>query len=244
MNHEMWLWRRVRIAPAAQNDAQLRYLLQAPEAYIRQPESRLLKDDHAATVAAVTVGEARFVIKQYHPNRWYKAARRALRTSKAQHSWQAALSLQQLGFKTLTPLALCEEGLGPLRLRAMLISDYIDGINVRQYFLDPLIPGEAKQATAERVVATLRALHDQGLVHGDTKATNLVLRGQDVYLLDLDDLHAPSWWFAPRERLQDWRVLMHNWREFPDVAALFTQVLQAQLTPDEYHALEGRSQRP
>jgi hypothetical protein len=37
---------------------------------------------------------------------------------------------------------------------------------------------------------------------------------------------------------------MHNWLEFPDVASLFTQVLQTQLTPDEYHALEGRSQQP
>lgn len=244
MSRNACLRRRMRIAPAAQNDPALQRLLQSPEVYIRQPQARLLKDDHAATVAAVTVDGAHFVVKQYHPNRWYKAARRALRASKAQRSWQAALRLQQLGFKTLTPLALLEDELGPVRLRAMLISDYVDGVNVRQYFLDPQIPDEAKQAAAERVVATLRALHDQGLVHGDTKATNLVLREQAVYLLDLDDLHAPGPWFARRERLQDWRVLMHNWREFPDVAALFTQVLQVQLTPDEYHALEGRGQRP
>jgi tRNA A-37 threonylcarbamoyl transferase component Bud32 len=193
-------------------------LIADPDAWIEQGIP--LKRGRSATLALVELEGRKLVIKRYNIKGAGHALSRAWRPSRAWHSWIEAHRLRFLGIATPRPLALIEHRLGPLRGRAWLVSEYCEGTNLQTHLAECAengAPARVKEAV-RTLFARLAAEH---ISHGDLKATNFILRGDELCVLDLDALRrhdsAAAWrkaWRKDRARfLRNWpegSVLQHE----------------------------------
>ena len=148
----------------------------------------LLKSGNSATLARVVdrAGVSR-VVKRYNMKSVWHRVSRWFRRSRAERTWLAAYRLSLLGLRTAQPLAMRLESIGPLRGRAYLWMEDIHGGTLAAC----LQAGAGLDSgLRERVVRVIARMHAAGLVHGDLKASNLLITESDVVLIDLDALVA------------------------------------------------------
>ena len=128
-----------------------------------------LKDGNTCTVSKVCINDHIYVIKRYNIKSVWHGLGRGFRTTRARVSW---LNSQILGFyeiPTAQVHALYEERKGPLRGRAFLIMEYLDGA---------LLSTQKQPLTVENRTAVFSVFHKlfkSGLVHGDTKSSNFIV---------------------------------------------------------------------
>lgn len=210
--HSGSLW---HMAAADAGGALLDELLARPDTVMAR--ARVLKHDGTTTVAVVGDAGHEWVIKRYNTkNRWH-AARRLLRTSRALNCWRAAGWLRQAGIDTAPPVAVLEERRWRvLRGRSYFISHYIGGET-----LTTALDREPRAALIEQASRIVRRLHAGGIVHGDLKATNFVVSGERVHLLDLDATRRASGRSLASGRRRDLDRFLRNWRQRPDLCRRF-----------------------
>lgn len=154
--------------------------LRDPDAYMAG--ATLLKDGNTATVVKAQMNGRPVVIKRYNIKNWRHAISRALRPSRAYHSWYYAHLLELAGIPGLRPVALLERRCGPLRGTAYFICEWIDAP-------DLLAVGKQRALSAAELSA-LKTLFVQmekcRLSHGDFKANNLLVDNDRLVLIDLD----------------------------------------------------------
>ncbi len=170
---------------------------------------RVLKSGNTATVARV--GDQ--VIKRYNIKDWQHALDRCWRPSRARASWCNGLRLRLLGIATPRPLALQENRFGPLWRGGYLICDHIAGDDLlawveRHQQVPPWIGGEVRRL--------FDILWSARVGHGDMKATNLIVAGDRLVLLDLDAMayYARPGRFRAAHR-KDLGRFIDNWRGEP-----------------------------
>ncbi|TVS15953.1 MAG: hypothetical protein EA417_11895 [Gammaproteobacteria bacterium] len=189
-----------------------------------------LKDDASSWVVRTCIGDERVVIKrERHPDPW-RRWRRMLRRSRAQRAWSAAHWLQAAGIACAAPLGWIERRHGPLYAASWLISRHVPGVDAASALA-------ARQAEPECLMQLLDALADVllrlqrcGFVHGDLKASN-VLVGKDglPVLIDLHAVHRPLSWRRAQAFERDRARLLRNWSAEPEtVRALQTRLEQAE----------------
>ena len=189
------IYRRAAMCPA------LDRLLQAPESAV--PAGERLKDGNSATVVRVCVGAARYVMKRYNG-----------KPERARRAWRNGHRLSFCGLPTAQPIALVTpRGRGPAFL---VLEDLGDDR------LDLHVARDGVEATVlDGVERLFDGLREQGLTHGDTKATNFIVRPDGVVaLVDLDALRR-AW--LPGDRTRDAQRFARNWEGA--VAASFAERL-------------------
>jgi len=182
-----------------------------------------LKHDAVTTVVVVDDGERRWVVKRYNTkNRWH-AVRRLLRASRALNCWNASARLRDAGIDTPRPVAVMEERhLRFLRGRSYFIHEFIAGDTLTRRLASGAADRSDLVAQAAAIVRRLRAA---GIVHGDLKATNFVVSGDRVYLVDLDATR-PARGRALEAGLQkDLQRFLRNWSEQPELLQAFEKRL-------------------
>lgn len=194
-------------------------LLARPDAVMAR--ARVLKHDGTTTVAVAGDVGHEWVIKRYNTkNRWH-AVRRLLRTSRAANCWHAADWLRQAGIDTARPVAVLEERRWRvLRGRSYFISHYIGGET-----LNAALDREPRAAWIEQASRIVRRLHASGIVHGDLKATNFVVSGERIHLLDLDATRRASGRGLENGRRRDLERFLRNWQQRPDLRRRFETAL-------------------
>ena len=159
------------------------------------------------TAAAVRFGD--FVVKRYNvKDRWHRR-RLGLRRRRARRAWRAGHGLRFVGLATPRPRALIEMHRPDVgNAVAYLVVDHIEGVGLDEAVDHP----EVASATARM----FRAWQDLYFVHGDTKASNFVVTGGDLFALDLDAavFRRQKWGFDRRHRKDRARFLA-NWPEEP-----------------------------
>jgi tRNA A-37 threonylcarbamoyl transferase component Bud32 len=181
--------------------ATLRDVLADPDAAISA--GVVLKAGNTATVARIDAGDGlRVVCKRYNIKGLLHRVSRAWRPTRAEHSWCAAQRLAALGIATAEALALRVERIGPLRGRAFLFLRDVPGPTLAALTDEARTAGSTLAPELQaRVALLLVRLHAAGCVHGDLKASNLLLEEGAPVLVDLDALvHLPAG--ARRDRLQ------------------------------------------
>ena len=178
----------------------------------------LLKAGNTATVVKTEFNGEPVIIKRYNIKNWRHALSRALRPTRAEHSWLYAHWLELAGIESIKPIALIEKRFGWWRSTAYFVGSRIDGI-------DLLSIGQQRQLM-ESELAGLRALletmRDARLSHGDFKANNLLLNEKGIALIDLDAMRehsSESSWHRAFER--DMARLLRNW---PSDSAIASQI--------------------
>lgn len=200
-----WQYRAV----VRNRSAELRPLLVSPDQPFEQTPQ--LKDGGSSSVTLAQVGASQVVVKRYNIKGLGHWLTRFWRPSRAWHSWLAAQRLQFLHIPTPAPLAMIESRFGPLRRRAWLICEYCPGPNLLELFgaEGDSVPS-AQQA--EALLTLSHRLSEARITHGDLKATNLLWYQDQIWLIDLDSMHAHSSDHTWRDA---WRVdrarLIRNW---------------------------------
>jgi tRNA A-37 threonylcarbamoyl transferase component Bud32 len=187
----------------------------------------LLKDGNSATVALVHLGDRALVVKRYNIKNPWHFLRRAGRKSRAWVSWRNAMRLEFLGIDTLTPVALIEKRMGPLRTTAYLVTEYIPAVDAAEHMRQGIESVDSAQAIAE----ILGELARVQITHGDMKATNFLMADAGPVLIDLDAMHEHSSEQRFRRAFnKDLDRFMANWKDNPPVKECF-QGLIAPLRP-------------
>ncbi len=156
-----------------------------PDSYI--DSSRLLKDGNSSTVAVVEIDKCQYVLKRYNIKSFWHGLSRGFRSSRAHHSWRNAFILQMLGVSTARPyLCLEERTLWFFRRRAYFLCEFIQVNDLATAWEKKELEVSNKDEIIAMFRKLFRILFDYRISHGDMKATNFLLKGKQLYVVDLD----------------------------------------------------------
>ncbi len=199
-------------------------LLKTPDKFLTDRYcEKIYKNDRTTTVALVTGNGYRFVVKRYNTKNLWHAIRRTVRRSRADICWRLARRLLDIGIHTPPAVALIECRAGPLRFRSYYISEYVDGVLCTEYL-------NTRQASSNFVAAVLKevfqSMLNNRISHGDMKASNLLIDGERLILLDLDaaKAHMNNAQFLRAYR-RDRQRLLRNWDTQQEFQQLLNRVI-------------------
>ncbi|MDL1962975.1 MAG: hypothetical protein LWW98_01340 [Deltaproteobacteria bacterium] len=184
--------------------------------------SKLLKNGNSSTVALVEVNNKVLVIKRYNIKNFMHALKRCPRNTRAWSSWRNTHRLESLGIPTPKPIAFFEKRWGPFRSTSYYISEYIDGTDL----YDLIISDKSKEISIEilskRFGEILKSLADACMSHGDFKATNFIVAGSRLFIIDIEGMREHIFkWSLRRALKRDCKRFMRNWNDMPEVARIF-----------------------
>jgi serine/threonine protein kinase len=207
---------KIRLITVSEENYQLddlRELCKNIHCYYKNKDVEILKKDPASTVVKVVCGDRKIVIRRDNFKNSIKFIKRILTKSRSKKLWEKGIRLKQYGFKTLEPLALIEDFFFFVKIRSYLLYEYLDGVTLDKYLSNPEIPYQKKEAISENLVKTIEQWHAMGLTHGDPKAGNVLVNGDDVYLIDLEDIKWPkNRRVLQRAIARDKCIVLHNFQ--------------------------------
>lgn len=194
---------------------------------------QVLKRDARSLVVRTRLEGVDVVCKQETDPSPGKRLKRQFFPPRAVRAWRAAGLVARLGIATPQPVACLERRCGPLRGQSWLITRHIPGADARTYLTDPAISGVEQRRVVTAIVTIYLRLHANGVMHADNRPQNFVICGDNVFLLDLDLTTRVPWWSGVRQRYlrRDWRRLLLRWRHYPQITALFRDVMGEQGVP-------------
>lgn len=221
-------WNQFRAISRPRDSNELRILLDDPEGRLGASGVVSLKNGNTCTVLALQLGERRIVVKRYNIKSFRHALGRAWRPSRAAASWANAYRMNILGIATAQPIALLERRWGPIRRQAYYASEYVEAHDAATFFADPVLPEEIKKRASLNIARLLHKLKHLGIVHGDMKATNILIGADEQpILLDLDAMREVRCkWMLQHGHRRDLRRWMENWRDDPLTSSAMRQALQ------------------
>jgi tRNA A-37 threonylcarbamoyl transferase component Bud32 len=196
--------------------------LDNPEKMLDDPVTQYLKKGRTSTVARVVIDGRPLVVKRYNIKGFLHGLRRAFMVTRAQHSWQNAMRLREMGILTPEPVGFMERRFGPLRNTAYFISEYVEGPRAINYFKGA-DHGEMEEVAGE-IAEIFNKLKSGKISHGDMKATNIIIDNGKPSLVDLDAMrsHTSRMCFMRAHR-KDIRRFFKNWEAVPQAASLFEE---------------------
>ncbi|HEB26564.1 MAG TPA: hypothetical protein ENI05_02135 [Porticoccus sp.] len=167
----------------SQKSDKLCRLMDEPEVAIGH--AQFLKRGNTATVVKVSGDSGDWVLKRYNIKNFWHGLSRCFRSSRAWVSWESAHRLELLGIATPTPLAMRENRAGPFRREAYLVTECAVGDNLQTWLLK-----QSDTQVPEWLNLEVHRLFDilwrSTVSHGDMKATNLIVSGEQLQVIDLD----------------------------------------------------------
>lgn len=187
---------------------------------------RILKDGNSATVAEIILGGQVYVIKRYNLKSHWVSVKRAFGRSRAHTSWLGGHILNLMSVPTSVPVAMVEERRWGILRRAYFISTLTPGDDAYHY-----LPAVGCQGDLLRnFESVFYGLIYTQVSHGDMKATNFLVDGDRVAIIDLDAvrIHSSELRFKQAIR-KDFDRFLQNWRPDGGLHKQFTQVIQGLL---------------
>ena len=191
-------------------------------------KGRFLKRGNSSTVVLLEEGEKTFVVKRYNIKGLWHGVKRAVTPSRARRSWKNAHMLMSMNISTPRPVALIEKRFGPFRFTAYLVTEFVDGVDAHNLFYSNMIRYPDDSCIVDRFSHLFRSFADKGIVHGDLKATNFIVRRDSLFITDLDSMKVcRSRWFFHRAFKRDIGRFMENWTGLDKWKKLFEKRLMS-----------------
>jgi tRNA A-37 threonylcarbamoyl transferase component Bud32 len=215
------------------------FMSPAFDAFIRDPDSffyqgTMLKDGDSTTVMAITLDNRTYVVKRYNLRNFWYGLRRLFRATRAWRCWSSAHMLQVYGVATPEPVLMLERRWGPLRRQAYYMTALVEGPDVLQFVADEPINSARWQQTLERVSDFFLAMKAHRFVHGDMKATNLIVTHDELVVLDLDAMReVQSETAFKRYYSRDINRWLMNWRHRADLLPVLQEAMAVIESGDE-----------
>jgi len=194
----------------------LQELLDDPEASLRHPSARLLKEGHTCTVWTLPLDvTGQVVVKRYNLE-WPGALVKGFLPGRGAKSWAGAFILADQGLPTPKPLALIENRLGPWRGTSWIVTAHQEGCDLLSLITDDKFSDEKLEPLLQQAAKLIANLAAIGGVHGDCKAQNfLVDPDGQVTWIDLDSLKFRPLPLSPELTDKDRRRFLRNLDKAP-----------------------------
>ncbi len=219
-----------RLFIAASSDANINIPKDMTELEALIQPNNLLKKGNTCTVALAEIDNKKIVVKRYNIKNFWHGISRAFRPSRAAASWANAHRLNILDIATAKPIAFYEQRTFGLRGKAYFLAEYLDLLDVAQYFSQT--HNKAQRAEAVKNIATLfYKLYLLQISHGDMKATNIKMQGTQPVLIDLDSMrqHRKTNIAA---HVRDLQRFMQNWKDNTSLYNAFVKTFKV-VYPDD-----------
>lgn len=205
------------------DSAELRSVLANPDSVI-ESSNTFLKQGNSSTVTRVAVGNRKMVIKRYNIKSLWHALSRAWRPSRAAVSWRNAHMLTVYGVPTAAPVAMVEHRFGPFFGKAYFVCEYLQGDTAREYFA--AAPAADSTVVLQQIGEILEIFRRFHIAHGDMKATNFLIRGSRVWVIDLDGMQqiVDDKAFRRAHR-KDIMRLLQNWEPGSAQEQMFKEII-------------------
>lgn len=202
-----------------------------PDGFCARHGLRILKEDRTATVGVTSFDGRSVVVKRYNTKGPGHAIKRAFRVSRAEHCYRNASRLVELGMLTPAPIAAVEFKFGPVKRRSWYLSEYLPGVLLSDWFGNRSTIDEEDAPIIDQVISVFSQMKAAAIAHGDTKATNWLVYGGRLYLLDLDSMRQYREGERHIERLRrDRRRFLRNFDPDSEFHGVFEQRLEALLS--------------
>jgi len=145
--------------------------------------------------------------------------------SRAAVSWKNGHLLEFNHIPTAKPLLMLENRWGAFRGRSYILTEYIEGSHAFDYF-ESSQSFDQRETMAIKINALVKHLHQSGFVHGDLKAHNIWVKGNEPLLIDLDGMEKDS---SKDATLDDWRRLYRDLASSDIEQPLFTGIKLGEL---------------
>ncbi|WP_252178058.1 hypothetical protein [Endozoicomonas sp. 4G] len=164
----------------------LESLLKEPNQLMHRSE--LIGHCAATTISLMTLPDGKkVVVKRYNSKSKLYSLTRSIIDSRAKVCWKGAELLNWLGIKSPVPLAMLEQRSGPWIHTSYLITEFIPGVTLSEYFEEQ--PKNEYWSSVRREVEDFLLTFPEVLVaHGDFKSTNFMVENHKTLMIDLDSM--------------------------------------------------------
>ena len=161
--------------------------LEAVEAALSRPGTRLLKESARVTVATITTPAATLVLKRFRDDTVVRILEVLALGSSARRVWRAAGLMRAGGFAVPEPVAVLEERRLGVAIRSCAVSRWVEGPALDELWRARR--GAARRSLTRGFADYLRRLHAAGLYPQDLRAANVLVPSENppvFVLVDLD----------------------------------------------------------
>jgi tRNA A-37 threonylcarbamoyl transferase component Bud32 len=200
-------------------------LLADPNKFFPNDKKELLKNGNSATVAIVKCGMQELVVKRYNYSKNLKTFFRRFRTSRAAISWKNAFRLKNYGLNTPRPWAFMETKVGPVVKFAYFIAEKSTGESALEFF-KKLQDEQSITKYINIICEMFLVFKECRIVHGDCKATNFLVEGEGVMIIDLDamkEVHSKKFERLHQKDLLRW---LQNWDDSLELRLSFEEAFK------------------
>lgn len=162
-----------------------------------KPGVTLVKSNMVRTVYRLEAGGVRLFVKAYHSSGPLEALKALIRPSRALSEWNAMIGLQEAGIATARPVLYGEKRrFGTLRYAYFAATEVEDALSFGAFVEHEREQGRWNAARKDAVYTSLAGLtarlHAAAIRHGDFHLGNILVRGDDVFLIDLHTVSFPA----------------------------------------------------
>lgn len=201
-------------------------LLQNPDASFPGRE-HALKNGNTCTVWPAAVGGLDLVIKRYNVKNFWHGLKLKLLSGRGERSWVNGHRLLFYGVPTPAPVALLERRSG-LFPTVYLLAVRAQAVSAGEWFQDQSLTMEDKIGMVDQIAKILHIMQQQRLVHGDLKATNILIADGKPMIIDLDAMRRLNSGFRFRSAwARDMGRFLQNWEEDEELLGLFINALKS-----------------
>lgn len=169
-------------------------------------DADMLKNGNSATV--VLEPRRHWVIKRYNLKSFWHWLKRQWGRSRAKNAWLAGCFLRAIGVRTPLPLAFIEERRAGVVCRAWIVTQQVSG----KELADVADHDSLSEAVLEDLQGFVSLMALLKFSHGDMKASNFIIEGDGLCVIDLDSFSLfESRRKNEKRRKKDIARLLRNW---------------------------------
>ena len=207
---------RICFQDAAVAGSELKEIMKTPDSAFGGANT-LVKNDRTTSLSVVVGRTRKILVKRYNTKNFWHRVRRNFQRSRAVNCLKMASEFSGYGVLVPRTLAVVEEHFGPLAGRSWYVSDYVEGETLLDWVSNKRATG-LTPVVLDQVMAFFEVLLRNRLTHGDMKATNLIVSGDRVYVIDLDAARQHRTHSSHvRGLAKDKSRFLRNWDAFPDL---------------------------